>query len=407
MNCRGCGELISLTFINLGISPIANDLITPEDLNKSEIHYPLHVFTCNACAFVQLPEIASREALFRSDYVYFSSYSSSWLKHSQEYAAKMIELLSLSEKDLVIEVASNDGYLLQYFINDGIQVLGVEPSSGVAQVAVTKDVPTLIDFFGARLAKKLAINQKPKLMIGNNVLAHVPDIHDFIEGFALLIAHDGVITFEFPHLVSLIRNNQFDTIYHEHYSYLSITALLPIFEKHGLKVIDVDKLSTHGGSIRIYVVPALSPRVTSDSVAIVLAEEATLDPREQLVWESLQNRTLGVKIDLLNELIKCKKDGLMVAAYGAAAKGNTLLNYLGADSDLIEYVVDLNPYKQGKYLPGSRIPIVGIEYLMEKQPDVLLVLPWNLADEIKSQLTDLAKLYSVKFLRAVPNLEYF
>lgn len=407
VNCRGCGANLSLTFLDLGSSPIANDLISFENLNSPEVFYPLHVMTCGRCAFVQLPEVTSRESLFRSDYVYFSSYSSSWLKHSQEYAVKMIELLSLSEKDLVIEVASNDGYLLQYFINDGIQVLGVEPSSGVAQVAATKNVPTLIDFFGARLAKKLAINQKPKLMIGNNVLAHVPDIHDFIEGFALLIADDGVVTFEFPHLVSLIRNNQFDTIYHEHYSYLSVTALLPIFEKHGLKVISVDKLSTHGGSIRIYVVPALSPRITSDSVASVLAEEATLDPREQLVWESLQNRTLRVKIDLLNELIKCKKDGLMVAAYGAAAKGNTLLNYLGADSDLIEYVVDLNPHKQGKYLPGSRIPIVGIEDLMEKQPDVLLVLPWNLADEIKLQLTDLAKLHSVKFLRAVPNLEYF
>lgn len=405
--CRGCGANLSLTFLDLGSSPIANDLIAFENLNSPEVFYPLHVMTCGRCAFVQLPEVTSRESLFRSDYVYFSSYSSSWLEHSQEYAVKMIELLSLSEKDLVIEVASNDGYLLQYFINGGIQVLGVEPSSGVAQVAITKNVPTLIDFFGASLAKKLATNQKPKLMIGNNVLAHVPDIHDFIEGFSLLIADDGVVTFEFPHLVSLIRNNQFDTIYHEHYSYLTVTALLPIFEKHGLKVIDVDKLFTHGGSIRIYVVPALSPRVTSDTVASVLAEEAALDPREQLVWELLQNRTLQVKIELLNELIKCKKDGLMVAAYGAAAKGNTLLNYLGVDSDLIEYVVDLNPHKQGKYLPGSRIPIVGLEYLMENQPDVLLVLPWNLADEIKSQLTDLTKVYSVKFLRAVPNLEYF
>jgi hypothetical protein len=277
----------------------------------------------------------------------------------------------------------------------------------VAQVAVAKDVPTLTDFFGARLAKELATNQKPKLMIGNNVLAHVPDIHDFIEGFSLLIADDGVITFEFPHLLSLIRDNQFDTIYHEHYSYLTITALLPIFEKHGLKVIDVEKLSTHGGSIRVYVVPALSPRGTSDSVVSVLAEEATLDPREQVVWESLQTRTLRVKIDLLEELIKCKKNGLAVAAYGAAAKGNTLLNYLGVDSDLVEYVVDLNPHKQSKYLPGSRIPIVGIEHLKENQPDVLLVLPWNLADEIKSQLTRLTNVNSMKFLRAVPNLEYF
>ena len=407
MNCRGCGANLSLTFLDLGSSPIANDLITFENLNSPEVFYPLHVMTCGRCAFVQLPEVTSRESLFRSDYVYYSSYSSSWLEHSQEYAVKMIELLTLSEKDLVIEVASNDGYLLQYFVHGGIQVLGIEPSTGVAKVAVTKDVPTIINFFGSRLAKELVTSKKPKLMIGNNVLAHVPDIHDFIEGFSLLIADDGVITFEFPHLVSLIRNNQFDTIYHEHYSYLTITALLPIFEKHGLKVIDVEKLSTHGGSIRIYVVPAFSPRVTSDSVVSVLAEEATLDPREPHVWESLQARTLQVKIDLLNELLKCKKNGLVVAAYGAAAKGNTLLNYLGADSDLVEYVVDLNPHKQGKYLPGSRIPIVGIEHLEEYQPDVLLVLPWNLADEIKSQLTHLANVNSIKFLRAVPNLEYF
>jgi len=407
VNCRGCGASLSLTFLDLGASPIANDLITSENLNSSEIYYPLRVMTCERCAFVQLPEVTSRESLFRSDYVYFSSYSSTWLEHSQKYAVKMVELLSLSEGDLVIEVASNDGYLLQYFIHGGIQVLGVEPSSGVAQVAVTKGIPTLVDFFGARLAKALAKNQKPKLMIGNNVLAHVPDIHDFIEGFSLLIADDGVVTFEFPHLLSLIKNNQFDTIYHEHYSYLTITALMPIFENHGLKVINVEKLPTHGGSIRIYVVPVLSPRITSDSVASVLAEEATLDPREQLVWESLQVRTLQVKIDLLSELVKCKKEGLVVAAYGAAAKGNTLLNYLGVDSDLVEYVVDLNPHKQGKYLPGSKIPIVGIEHLNENPPDVLLVLPWNLANEIKTQLTYVANMNTMKFLRAVPNLEYF
>jgi len=407
VNCRGCGAKISLTFLDLGSSPIANDLITHENLNGPEVYYPLHVMTCEQCAFVQLPEIISRESLFRSDYVYFSSFSSSWLEHSQKYAAKMVELLGLSERDLVIEVASNDGYLLQYFIHGGIKVLGVEPSSGVAQDAVTKGVPTLVDFFGARLAKELAEKQKPKLMIGNNVLAHVPDIHDFIEGFSLLIADEGVVTFEFPHLLSLIKNNQFDTIYHEHYSYLTITALLPIFENHGLKVIDVEKLPTHGGSIRIYVVPALSPRITSDSVASVLAEEATLDPREQLVWESLQARTLQVKIDLLSELVKCKKAGLLVAAYGAAAKGNTLLNYLGVDSDLVEYVVDLNPHKQGKYLPGSKIPIVGIEHLNENPPDVLLVLPWNLANEIKTQLSYVATMNTMKFLRAVPNLEYF
>lgn len=406
VNCRGCSSELSLTFLDLGSSPIANDLITLENLDRPEVFYPLHVMTCEQCALVQLPEVTTRELLFRSDYVYFSSYSSSWLKHSEEYAEKMIDLLSLNEKDLVIEVASNDGYLLQYFNHGGIQVLGIEPSSGVAQVAIMKNVPTLIDFFGANLAKELATKQKPKLMIGNNVLAHVPNIHDFIEGFSRLIADDGLVTFEFPHLVNLIKNNQFDTIYHEHFSYLTITSLLPIFANHGLRVVDVEKLSTHGGSIRIYVVPYLSPRVTSDSVLNILAEEERLDPRERFVWESLQTRTLQIKFDLVSELIKCKKNGLVVAAYGAAAKGNTLLNYCGIDSDIIDYVVDLNPNKQGNYLPGSRIPVVGMPELINNTPDVLLVLPWNLADEIKEQLGSLIS-NGMKLLRIIPELEYF
>lgn len=407
VNCRGCEANLSLTFLDLGASPIANDLISFENLDSPEVYYPLHVMTCMQCAFVQIPEVKSRESLFRSDYVYFSSYSSSWLEHSQKYASKMVEMLNLGEEDLVIEVASNDGYLLQYFKQDRVQVLGVEPSLGVANVAINKGIPTLVDFFGGHFAKGLVATKKPKLMVANNVLAHVPDIHDFIEGFSHLIAEDGVITFEFPHLVSLIKNNQFDTIYHEHYSYLSVMALMPIFESHGLKIIDVEKLSTHGGSIRIYVVPDLSSRVTKDSVSNILIEEAAFDPRLESIWKSLQERTLQIKIDLLNVLIECKKNGLIVAAYGAAAKGNTLLNYSGADSDLIDYVVDLNPHKQGKYLPGSRIPIVGVERLSEIPPDVLLVLPWNLAIEIKAQLTYLANMNTMKFLRAVPNLEYF
>lgn len=407
MNCRGCDANLSLTFLDLGASPIANDLISFENLDSPEVYYPLHVMTCEQCAYVQIPEVKSRESLFRSDYVYFSSYSSSWLEHSQKYASKMVKMLDLGEEDLVIEVASNDGYLLQYFKQDSVQVLGIEPSLGVANVAISKGIPTLVDFFGGHFAKGLVATKKPKLMVANNVLAHVPDIHDFIEGFSQLIAEDGIITFEFPHLVSLIKNNQFDTIYHEHYSYLSVMALMPIFESHGLKIIDAEKLSTHGGSIRIYVVPKISSRVTKDSVSNILKEEAAFDPRLESIWKSLQERTLQIKIDLLNVLIECKKNSLVVAAYGAAAKGNTLLNYSGADSDLVDYVVDLNPHKQGKYLPGSRIPIVGVERLNEIPPDVLLVLPWNLAIEIKTQLTYLANMNTMKFLRAVPNLEYF
>ena len=405
VTCRGCGELLSLTFLDLGSSPIANDLITLENLNSPEIQYPLHTMTCTSCAFVQLPEVALRESLFRSDYVYFSSYSTSWLAHAKEYVSLLTSRLNLGIEDLVVEVASNDGYLLQYFSEAGIQVLGVEPASGVAEVAIAKGIPTIIDFFGEEIARQLAKKTKPRLMLGNNVLAHVPNIHDFIEGFSLLIDDEGLITFEFPHLLNLIRNNQFDTIYHEHYSYLSITALKPIFESHGLKIVDIEKLSTHGGSIRIFVAKAESIWETQDVVNMTLNEELVFDPRDRTVWTSLQERTLKTKLDLVAELVRCKKEGIRVAAYGAAAKGNTLLNYSGIDSDFIEYVVDLNPQKQGNFLPGSRIPIVGDLVLNENPPDVLLVLPWNIIDEVKVQLNHLSST-GMKFLRAIPHLEY-
>jgi hypothetical protein len=406
MNCRGCSKSLSLTFLDLGVSPIANDLVSKEKLGIPEVFYPLRVMTCSKCSLVQLPEVASREELFRADYVYFSSYSSSWLEHSRTYATKMIQLVDLNERDLVIEVASNDGYLLQYFLENGIQVLGIEPSSGVAEVAVEKGIPTVVDFFGVELATKLVVKQKPKLILGNNVLAHVPDLHDFIQGFAILVDESGLITFEFPHLISLILNNQFDTIYHEHYSYLSVTALIPLFKSHGLKIVDVEELKTHGGSLRIYVVKENSHWERTDSVDSILKKEAEFDPRSNLIWKSLQEKTLNVKMDLVSELIYCKKMGLKVAAYGAAAKGNTLLNYCGIKSDLIDFVVDLNRHKQGKYLPGSRIPIVGLEHLAENTPDVLVVLPWNLSDEIKNQLSEFSQ-SGMRFLRAIPNLEYF
>jgi hypothetical protein len=405
VKCRGCEEELLLTFLDLGFSPIANDLIEPGNHNRPETYFPLCAMTCTKCALVQLPEVATREALFRDDYVYFSSYSTSWLEHSSQFASQMTAFLGLTSEDLVIEVASNDGYLLQYFLEVGIQVLGVEPASGVAEIAISKGIPTLVEFFGEEVARKLSKKRKPKLLLGNNVLAHVPDIHDFIKGFSLLIADDGLITFEFPHLLSLISSNQFDTIYHEHYSYLSVTALNPIFRNQGLKIIDVEKLTTHGGSLRIFVAKTESIWETQDSVEQTLKQEAAIDPRDKEVWVSLQERTLKTKLDLLAELVKCKKDGIRVAAYGAAAKGNTLLNYSGIASDLIEYVVDLNPYKQGNLLPGSRIPIVGENRLMESPPDVLLILPWNLFDEIKEQLSYLSS-HGTKFLRAIPTLEY-
>ena len=406
MNCRGCGAKLTLTFLDLGMSPIANNLVENKQLNHQNKSYPLRAMTCEKCALVQLSEAIPKEKLFPSSYTYFSSYSSTWLEHSKTYAEKMISLLQLNQNDLVVEIASNDGYLLQYFANSGIKVLGIEPASGVAKTAITKGIPTLINYFGESTAVELTQGQKPKLMIGNNVLAHVPDIHDFIKGFSLLIADEGLITFEFPHLLNLIKKTQFDTIYHEHYSYLSVTALLPIFAQHGLRIINVEKLLTHGGSLRIFVAKNISSWIVHESVRATIAEESQYDPRDLRIYETVQRKVEGIKHNLLSELIKCKKDGKRISAYGAAAKGVTLLNYCGVSNDLIDYVVDLNPNKQGKFLPGSQIPIVGINVFDMKIPDILLVLPWNLSIEIKSQLSSYLK-SGMKTIRAIPKVEYF
>ena len=406
MNCRGCGAKLTLTFLDLGMSPIANNLVEDKQLNHQNKSYPLRAMTCEKCALVQLSEAIPKEMLFPSSYTYFSSYSSTWLEHSKTYAEKMISLLQLNQNDLVVEIASNDGYLLQYFANSSIKVLGIEPALGVAKTAIAKGIPTLINYFGESTAVELAQGQKPKLMIGNNVLAHVPDIHDFIKGFSLLIADEGLITFEFPHLLNLIKKTQFDTIYHEHYSYLSVTALLPIFAQHGLRIINVEKLLTHGGSLRVFVAKNTSSWIVHESVRATIAEESQYDPRDLRIYESLQRELEVIKHNLLSELIKCKKDGKSISAYGAAAKGVTLLNYCGISTDLIDYVVDINPNKQGKFLPGSQIPIVNINVFDTKLPDILLVLPWNLSTEIKSQLFWYLK-SGMKTIRAIPKVEYF
>ena len=406
MNCRGCGAKLTLTFLDLGMSPIANNLVEDKQLNHRNKSYPLRAMTCEKCALVQLSEAIPKEKLFPSSYTYFSSYSSTWLEHSKSYAEKIISLLQLNQNDLVVEIASNDGYLLQYFANSGIKVLGIEPASGVAKTAISKGIPTLINYFGESTAVELTQGQKPKLMIGNNVLAHVPDIHDFIKGFSLLITDEGLITFEFPHLLNLIKKTQFDTIYHEHYSYLSVTALLPIFAQHGLRIINVEKLLTHGGSLRIFIAKNKSSWIVHESVQETIAEESQYDPRDLRIYETLQRKVEEIKHNLLSELIKCKKDGKSISAYGAAAKGVTLLNYCGISNDLIDYIVDLNPNKQGKFLPGSQIPIVGINVLNMKIPDILLVLPWNLSIEIKSQLSSYLK-SGMETIRAIPKVEYF
>lgn len=406
VNCRGCGSSLSLTLLDLGKSPIANNLVESLDSNLQNDYYPLKAMTCSKCALVQLTEELPREILFKSDYVYYSSVSTSWLEHAKLFAQKMIQFLSLSQNDLVVEVASNDGYLLQYFKSNGIQVLGVEPASDVANTAIKNGIPTLIDFFGESLAHKLVQMKKPKLIIGNNVLAHVPNLHDFINGVAALIDNDGVITFEFPHLLNLLKNCQFDTIYHEHYSYLSITALLPIFEQYQLKVFEVEKLPTHGGSLRVYLTKTDFKQQVGESVKAIFEEELQYDPRDNRVYKLFQDNVLKTKSDLVKELHKLKENGKKISAYGAAAKGVTLLNYCGIGCEVIDFVVDLNPTKQGKFIPGTNIPIVDYKILASERPDVLLILAWNLSTEIKSQLNDYIKL-GMKLIKAVPEVAYF
>jgi hypothetical protein len=391
--------------IDLGEQPIANNLLNKPQMDQIEDH-PLQVMICGKCGLVQLSESLSREDLFTEEYVYYSSFSKSWLKHSRDYAESMIKLLSLHQNDLVIEVGSNDGYLLQYFLAHKIKVLGIEPSQGVAGAALRIGIPTIIEFFDLSIAKHLSKFQKPKLIIANNVLAHVPNLHSFIESFSLLIAEEGLITFEFPHLLNLIKNNQFDTIYHEHYSYLSVSALIPIFNSFSLKIVNIEKLETHGGSLRVYVSKKSSKFIVSQIVNEIITEENMFDPRLKEVSESFRSRVLNLKQQTLMELEDIKNKDLKIAAYSASAKGVTFLNFCGISTNLIEFVVDINPVKQEKYLPRSLIPVVSREYLDKNIPDVLLILSWNLSDEIKKQLFPLVN-KGLKLMRAIPRLEYF
>ena len=406
VRCRSCRSELKLTLIDLGISPIANNLETDNDLILQSKKFPLKVLTCHVCSLVQLSETISEKKLFTSNYSYYSSYSTSWLTHSKNYVDEIIHFLEINENDLVIEIASNDGYLLQFFREAGINVLGIEPAADVANVAINKKIPTLISYFSESIARELREKLKPKLILGNNVLAHVPDIQDFVKGLDILLDDDGIITLEFPHLMNLIKFNQFDTIYHEHYSYLSITALMPIFVKHNMKIFDIKELSTHGGSLRIYVAKKSSKWEIKESVERIIREESKYDPRDEFIYTNLQERVLLLKKSLMQEMLELKNSGLKIAAYGAAAKGVTLLNYCGINSDIIEYVVDMNPHKQGKFLPGSRIPIVEVSRLLQDPPDVLLVLPWNLSIEIRKTILEFGDL-KFRFLRAIPRLEYF
>lgn len=406
MSCRGCGKSDLATFINLGSMPISN--LLPQD-SESEVHkqlFDLHPKVCEFCSLVQLDHKISAKSLFPSDYVYFSSYSTSWLRHSERFANEIIDELSITKSDLVVEIASNDGYLLQYFLRKQIKVFGVEPSSGVASIAIDKGIPTQVSFFGLKVAKKMKdLGLSPKLLIANNVLAHVPDINDFLSGFEALMSSQSVATFEFPLLKNLIKEVQFDTIYHEHFSYLSLTALIPIFKQNGLLIFKVKEIDTHGGSARIYVCKSEALRAVDSSIEEVLGEEYKYDPRNIQVLEEFREKVLKIREDLLVQIGEIKMKSLKIAAYGAAAKGNTLLNFCGITSNDISYVVDMNTSKQSKFLPGSKIPIKDYRYLLENSPDVLLVLPWNIIEEIRIQLQK-SNLGHIKLLKAIPEVGY-
>jgi SAM-dependent methyltransferase len=385
--CRFCGSALSHTFVDLGMSPLCETYPALKDLNRGETYYPLHTYVCDKCFLVQLDEYTSPESIF-GDYAYFSSYSDSWLRHAENYCLNMQSRFGLNQDSFVVEVASNDGYLLQYFVQHSIPVLGIEPAANVARVAAEKGVPTLVKFFGTELARELVDKgQSADLVLGNNVLAQVPDLNDFVEGLKVMLKPEGVLTLEFPHLLKLIEHNEFDTIYHEHFSYFSLLTTVSIMKAHGLRVFDVEELQSHGGSLRVFASRAEArTHPVRGNVARVIEDEvrAGLDGLDS--YKTFTEQVKSTKLALLEFLIKAAREGKTVAGYGAPGKSATLLHYCGIGKDLIEYTVDRSPYKQGRFLPGTHIPIYHPDRIRETKPDYVLILPWNLQSEIMKQL---------------------
>ena len=406
MKCRHCASDLSLPLVDLGSAPPSNSYLTERSLHAPEKWFPLRVLVCQQCWLAQTEDFAQANELFDADYAYFSGYSTSWLTHSERYVNDMAALLALGPNSHVVEVAANDGYLLQYVQKRNIPCTGIEPTASTAASARAKGIPIVEDFFGTRLARQLAERGlRADLMAANNVLAHVPDINDFVAGFSVLLKDNGVATFEFPHLLKLLAETQFDTIYHEHFSYLSLTAVQRIFLANGLDVFRVDALPTHGGSLRVFAQRKQSGlRVCEPSVAAMLATEAAIGLLDASHYRDFQARTDRIKHELMRFLLDARRDGKRVAAYGAAAKGNTLLNYAGIRTDLIDFVVDRNPAKQGKYMPGSRIPILDEAHLKQAKPDYILILPWNLKEELATQLA-YVKDWGGRLVTAIPRLE--
>ena len=406
INCRICGCKIGKTFVDLGHTPLSNSYLK-KNMIKNEKKFPLHALICTKCMLVQLEEFENPKKIF-SEYAYFSSYSRTWLKHAEEYVNKMIKKFNLNSDNLVMEIASNDGYLLQYFKKYKIPVLGIEPAKNVAKIAQKKKIPTITKFFGTKLAKEMVKSGKqPDLLLGNNVLAHVPKLNDFVEGLKILLKHKGVITLEFPHILQLIDKNQFDTIYHEHFSYFSLITLKKLFEMHELKIFDVEKLNTHGGSLRIFVKHKdNNVQKERKSVKKMLEKEKTFGLKKISTYTNFSQEVNLIKKELLNFLGKAKKDKKTVVGYGAPAKGNTLLNFCEINFELIDYTVDISPHKQEMYLPGSHILIKNPNEIFKTKPDYVLILPWNLKKEIMVQMKDIRK-WGGKFVIPIPEVKIY
>jgi SAM-dependent methyltransferase len=399
--CRSCSTSLQYTFFDLGKTPPSNSYL--KTIDQNEISFPLHAYVCHECFLVQLGQFQRPDEIF-SEYAYFSSVSNSWVEHARKYADLVSNRFHLSSKNFVIEIASNDGYLLQHFKNKGIPILGIEPAKNVAKVAQEKGIPSLTEFFGFKIANQLSQNsQMGDLIIGNNVLAHVPDLNDFVMGLKILLKNDGVITLEFPHLLQLIDQNQFDTIYHEHFSYFSLFSIEKVFQKHQLELFDVEQISSHGGSLRVYLQHVGDKQKINNRVFELRIQETAFGLNKMKTYEFFSDKIKKLKQELLTFLEEVKKAGKKIAGYGAPAKGNTLLNYCGITSKQIPFTVDLSPHKQGHFLPGSHIPIYSPEKIQEFKPDYLLVLPWNLKTEIQKQMSYIRD-WGGKFVFPIPNV---
>jgi C-methyltransferase C-terminal domain/Putative zinc binding domain/Methyltransferase domain len=404
--CRSCGAELEHTFCDLGMSPLSNAFLSAERLERMEPFYPLHAYVCGRCFLVQLQEFESPQHLFAEDYAYFSSYSQTWLDHARSYVQRMVERFGFGPSSMVVEIASNDGYLLQYFKQKNVPVLGIEPAENCARAALQAGIPTLAKFFGSELASELKAQRKSAdLLLGNNVLAHVPSLNDFVKGLTILLKPRGVITMEFPHVLNLMRENQFDTIYHEHFSYFSLFAVEKVFARQGLKLFDVERLSTHGGSLRIFAAHAEdATKKVNGKVMQLRDEEAGFGIDELKTYLGFSEQVKRTKRKLLEFLVRAKSSGKSVVGYGAPAKGNTLLNYCGVRTDFLDYTVDISPQKQGKFLPGTHVPVFHPDRIRDTRPDFILILPWNIKEEIMSQMAHVRE-WGGKFVVPIPEAQ--